>query len=122
MLGFFSPGGGSSSSRTATSPASLEIISKGHFVDSSGAVSDESRPVPLVETVPGPPTRRSKRSTSRSARPTRRAGKTIYYGTLPKNVPERRLPDQVRMIFAGLGAASTPADGDDDYKAPCPRK
>ena len=81
--------------------------------------------VPLVETVPGAPLRLGRsRSTSRSARPTRRARRRSTTARVPKKCPKGGFPVKTELIFAESAAANADSGATvtTTYKAPCPKK
>jgi hypothetical protein len=119
---FYAPGGGLTFFTFGHSPVILEILSKGHFVNSSGLFSKKFEAVvPLVETVPGAQDASVKFIKVKTGSAIRKHGKVTYYGTMPKTCPKHYLPVKAELTFAGLGGlaeTTVPAE----YKAPCPRK
>jgi hypothetical protein len=100
----------------------LEILSKGHFVNSSGLFSKKfEAEVPLVETVPGANDASVKFIKVKTGSARRSHGRVSYFGTMPKTCPKKYLPVKAELTFAGLGGlteTTVPAE----YHAPCPRK
>ncbi|MGO9489993.1 MAG: hypothetical protein ACLQBB_13325 [Solirubrobacteraceae bacterium] len=119
---FYAPGGGLTFFTFGHEPVLLEILSKGHFVNSSGLYSKKFEAVvPLVETVPGAQDASVKFIKVKTGSAYKSHGKTIYYGTLPTTCPKKYLPVKAELTFAGLGGLSTQTVTA-QYKAPCPRK
>jgi len=120
--GFYAPGGGLEFFTFGHSPVLLEILSKGHFVNSSGEYSKEfEAAVPLVETVPGANDASVKYIKVKTGSAVRHGKKVTYYGTMPTSCPKHYLPVKAELTFAGLGGlteTTVPAE----YHAPCPRK
>jgi hypothetical protein len=119
---FYAPGGGLEFFTFGHSPVLLEILSKGHFVNSSGLYSKKfEAAVPLVETVPGANDASVKFIKVKTGSARRSGHKVTYFGTMPKTCPKKYLPVKAELTFAGLGGlteTTVPAE----YKAPCPRK
>jgi hypothetical protein len=119
---FYAPGGGLEFFTFGHEPVLLEILSKGHFVNSSGLYSKKfEAAVPLVETVPGANDASVKFIKVKTGSAIKKNGKAIYYGTMPTKCPKKYLPVKAELTFAGLGGlteTTVPAE----YKAPCPRK
>ncbi len=119
---FYAPGGGLTFFTFGHSPVLLEILSKGHFVSSSGLYSKKFEAVvPLVETVPGANDASVKFIKVKTGSAMRKGRKVTYYGTMPTKCPKKYLPVKAELTFAGLGGlteTTVPAE----YKAPCPRK
>ena len=122
IQGFYAPGGGLTFFTFGHSPVLLEILSKGHFVGSSGLFSKKfEAEVPLVETVPGAQDASVKYIKVKTGSAMRKHGKVTYYGTMPKSCPKKFLPLKAELTFAGLGGL-TEQTVTAEYKAPCPRK
>ena len=119
---FYAPGGGLEFFTFGHEPVLLEILSKGHFVNSSGLYSKKFEAVvPLVETVPGANDASVKSIKVKTGSAIRKGKKVTYYGTMPTKCPKKYLPVKAELTFAGLGGlteTTVPAE----YKAPCPRK
>ena len=100
----------------------LEILSQGHFVNSSGEFSKKFEAVvPLVETVPGANDASVKKIKVKTGSAIKKNGKVTYYGTLPTTCPKKYLPVKAELTFAGLGGL-TETTVSAEYHAPCPRK
>lgn len=119
---YFAPGGGLEFFAAGHTPTVIELISKGHFVPSSGAFDEESiTEVPLVETVPGAPDGSAERISVAVGTAIKKGKKTIYYGTVPSKCPAGGFPFRAELMFAGLGGL-TPQTVLVAYKVPCPKK
>jgi hypothetical protein len=119
---FYAPGGGLTFFTFGHEPVLLEILSKGHFVNSSGLYSKKfEAEVPLVETVPGAQDASVKLIKVKTGSAIKKGKKTIYYGTMPTKCPKKYLPVKAELTFAGLGGL-TEQTVTAEYKAPCPRK
>jgi hypothetical protein len=119
---FYAPGGGLTFFTFGHSPVLLEILSKGHFVGSSGEFSKKFEAVvPLVETVPGAQDASVKFIQVKTGSAIKKNGKTTYYGTLPTKCPKKYLPIKAELTFAGLGGLKEETVTA-EYHAPCPRK
>ena len=71
----------------------LEILSTGHFVNSSGLYSKKFEAVvPLVETVPGANDASVKSIKVKTGSAIKKNGKVTYYGTMPTKCPKKYLP------------------------------
>jgi hypothetical protein len=85
LQAFFGPGGGLLFFTKGTSPVSLEIVSAGRYVRSSGKYSWELKTlVPPVASVPGAPLASARRIHIKVGAAYRLHGKVIPYGTVPK--------------------------------------
>jgi hypothetical protein len=119
---FYAPGGGLEFFTFGHEPTVLEIISTGHYVNSSGLYSHKLiAEIPLVETVPGADDASVTSINVKVGSAYKSGGKTIYYGKLPKTCPKGGFPLKTEMIFAGLGGL-TQQTVTKTYKAPCPSK
>ncbi|HEX9480561.1 MAG TPA: hypothetical protein VF927_00535 [Solirubrobacteraceae bacterium] len=119
---FYAPGGGLTFFTFGHSPVLLEILSKGHFVGSSGLYSKKFEAVvPLVETVPGAQDASVKFIKVKTGSAIKKGRKTTYYGTMPTKCPKKFLPLKAELTFAGLGGLKEETVTA-EYKAPCPRK
>jgi hypothetical protein len=119
---FYAPGGGLTFFTFGHSPVLLEILSKSHFVNSSGLFSKELQAeVPLVETVPGAQDASVKSIKVKTGSAIKKHGKVTYYGTMPTKCPKKYLPVKTELTFAGLGGLSQQTVTA-EYHAPCPRK
>jgi hypothetical protein len=122
IQGFYAPGGGLTFFTFGHSPVLLEILSKGHFVGSSGLFSKKFEAVvPLVETVPGAQDASVNFIKVKTGSAIKKNGKTTYYGTMPTKCPKKFLPLKAELTFAGLGGLKEETVTA-EYKAPCPRK
>jgi hypothetical protein len=125
LKSFYSPGGGIEFFTDGHSPVSLEILSKGLYVNLGGAggFGPEAKvTVPLVPSVPGAPFASVKSIVGKFGSAYKSHGKTIYYGRVPKTCPKGGFPLKTEVIFAENGEESKPETVDAEYKAPCPRK
>ena len=125
LKSFYSPGGGLEFFTDGHSPVSLEILSKGLYVNLGGAggFGPEAKvTVPLVPSVPGAPFASVKSILGKFGSAYKSHGKTIYYGRVPKTCPKGGFPLKTEVIFAENGEESKPETVDAEYKAPCPRK
>jgi hypothetical protein len=119
---FYAPGGGITFFSFGHEPVLLEILSKGHYVNSSGLYSKKfEAEVPLVETVPGAQDASVEEIKVKAGSAIKSHGKTIYYGTLPLTCPKKYLPVKTELTFAELGGLPKQVVTA-EYKAPCPRK
>ncbi len=118
---FYAPGGGLTFFTFGHEPVLLEILSKAHYVNSSGLYSHKLiAAVPLVETVPGAQDASVKSIKVKVGSAYRKNGKVTYYGTLPTKCPKKHLPMKTELTFAGLGGL-TQTTVTKTYNAPCPR-
>jgi hypothetical protein len=125
LSSFYSPGGGLEFFTDGHSPVSLEILSKGKYVNLHGAGGygpELKTIVPLVPSVPGAPFASVKSITVKAGSAFKSHGKAIYYGRLPKKCPKGGFPVKTEVIFAENGEQSKPVTVTKTYKAPCPRK
>ena len=119
---FYAAGGGLEFFTFGHEPALIEIISQGHYVPAGAPFSKElESDIPLVETVPGAQDASVKTIKIEVGTAMRQAGKTIFYGRLPKTCPRGYLPVRTAPTFAGLGGL-TQQTVTVEYKAPCPRR
>ena len=124
LSSFYSPGGGIEFFTDGHSPVSLEILSKGHYVNLSGGAGYGPKliaTVPLVATVPGAPFASVESIKVKAGSAYKKGGKTVYYGTVPKKCPKGGFPVKSEMIFAENGEESKPVIVPVTYKAPCPK-
>jgi hypothetical protein len=114
---FFAPGGNLEFFAAGHSPASIELISKGHVVNSSPPFGPTVlAEVPLVESVPGALDASVKQIDVQVGAAYKKGKKTVYYITVPKKCPKGGFPLKSVMTF--LGGATAEAS----YRAPCPKK
>ena len=128
LKSFYAPGGGLAFFTDGHSPVSLEILSKGLYVNLGGAggFGPEAKvQVPLVPSVPGAPYASVKSIDGKfgsAIGPKNNPKKDTYYGRVPKKCPAGGFPIKTEVIFAENGEESKPVSVDAEYKAPCPRK
>ncbi|MGO9319950.1 MAG: hypothetical protein ACLQBY_03980 [Solirubrobacteraceae bacterium] len=125
LKSFYSPDGGIEFFTDGHSPVSLEILSKGHYINLGGAGGfgpEAEVTVPLVPSVPGAPFASVKSINGKFGSAYKSHGKTIYYGRVPKTCPKGGFPVKTEVIFAENGEEAKPETVDAEYKAPCPRK
>ena len=110
------------------SPTALEIVSKGHFINSRQPPYGEEliTLVPPVATVPGAPLASVKTIHLKAGAAIKKGRKLISYGTVPTKC-KGGLPVKTEVIFGGqyggerefgIPAKTVTAA----YKAPCPKK
>lgn len=105
LQGFFGPGGTILFYTQGTSPVSLEVVSSGRFVRSSGKYSWELKTlVPPVATVPEAPLASVSKIHIKTGAAYRSHGKVIPYGTVPKKgeCPKGGFFGQVEVTFGGM--------------------
>lgn len=130
LQGFFGPGGSIMFYTQGSSPVSLEVVSTGHFVRSSGKFSWELQTlVPPVATVPGAPLASVSKIHIKSGAAYRKNGKVISYGTVPKKgeCPKGGFFGKVEVTFGGTYGGSRefgiPAKTVTQVvRVPCPRR
>ncbi len=123
--GFYAAGGGINFLVVGHTPASIEIVSTGKYLNlggSGGFGPEAAVSVPLIETVPGAPDASATRIVSKLGSAIKKNGKTLYYGTMPKSCPKHHLTVKAEVIFAENGNIETPVSVPVSYNAPCPRK
>jgi hypothetical protein len=104
LQGFFGPGGSVLFYTQGSSPVSLEVVSPGRFVRSSGKYSWELKTlVPPVATVPGAPLASVSRIHLKAGAAYRSHGKVIPYGTVPLKgeCPRGGFFGQTEVTFGG---------------------
>jgi len=130
LQAFFGPGGGLLFYTAGHSPVSLEVVSTGSFVRSSGNYSWELKAlVPAVATVPGAPLASVSKIHIKAGAAFRSHGKVISYGTVPKKgeCPKGGFFGKTEVTFGGMFG------GDRDFgippktvtkviRVPCPRR
>jgi hypothetical protein len=124
LSSFYAPGGGISFFTDGHSPVSLEILSKGHYVNLNGGAGFGPKlvaQVPLVPSVPGAPFASVKSIKIKAGSAIKKGGQTIYYGRVPKKCPKGGFPVKSEIIFAENGDESKPVTVTKTYKSPCPR-
>ena len=121
---FYAPGGGIEFFTNGHSPVSLEILSKGHYVHLGGAGGfgpELVAEVPLVSTVPGAPYASVESISVKAGSAHKVHGKPVYYGRVPEEVPEGRLPDQDRTdLRRRRGRAARARGGEGDLQVALP--
>ncbi len=125
IFSFYKPGGGIEFFADGHTPVSLEILSKGRYVNLGGAGGfglEAVVAVPLVASVPGAPYASVKTITGKFGSAISSHGKTIYYGTVPKTCPKGGFPVKTEVIFAENGEEAKRESVTVSYTAPCPRK
>ncbi len=130
LQGFFGPGGSVLFYTQGSSPVSLEVVSSGRFVRSSGKYSWELKTlVPPVATVPGAPLASVSRIHLKAGAAYRRHGKVIPYGTVPKKgeCPKGGFFGKVEVTFGGTFGGERefgiPAKTVTNViRVPCPRR
>jgi hypothetical protein len=125
LSSFYSPGGGLEFFTDGHSPVSLEILSKGSYVNLNGAAGygpELKTIVPLVASVPGAPYASVKSITVKAGSAIKVHGKPVYYGRVPTKCPKGGFPIKTEVIFAENGEESKPVTVTQTYKAPCPKK
>ncbi|HTU80156.1 MAG TPA: hypothetical protein VMF09_15500 [Solirubrobacteraceae bacterium] len=125
IFSFYKPGGGIEFFADGHTPVSLEILSKGHYVNLDGAGGfglEAVVAVPLVASVPGAPYASVRTITGTFGSAFTSHGKPVYYGRVPPSCPKRGFPVKTEVIFAQNGEQSNPQTVTVSYTAPCPRK
>ncbi|MFI4927734.1 MAG: hypothetical protein ACHP7E_08615, partial [Burkholderiales bacterium] len=90
---FFAPGGGLFFYAVGSTPASIELISKGTIGNSSGIFGKVfNASVPLVESVPGALDGSAEQIKVKVGAAYKKGKKTVSYGTLPKKCPKGGFP------------------------------
>ena len=105
LQAFFGPGGGLLFFTKGSSPVSLEIVSAGHYVRSSGKYSWELKTlVPPVASVPGAPLASARRIHIKVGAAYRKNGKVVPYGTVPKKgeCPRGGFFGKTEVTFGGM--------------------
>jgi hypothetical protein len=104
LQGFFGSSGSILFYTQGSTPVSLEVVSSGRFVRSSGKYSWELKTlVPPVATVPGAPLASVSRVHIKAGAAYRSHGKVIPYGTVPKRgeCPKGGFYGQTEVTFGG---------------------
>ena len=105
LQAFFGPGGGLLFFAHGSSPVSIEVVSSGKYVRSSGKYSWELETlVPAVATVPGAPLASVSRIRLKAGAAIRKHGKVIPYGTVPKRgeCPRGGFFGKTEVTFGGM--------------------
>ena len=104
LQAFFAPGGSILFYTQGSSPVSLEVVSSGRYVRSTGKYSWELKTlVPPVATVPGAPLASVSRIHIKAGAAYRSHGKVIPYGTVPKRgeCPKGGFFGKTEVTFGG---------------------
>jgi hypothetical protein len=104
LQGFFGPAGSILFYAQGSSPVSLEVVSPGKFVRSSGKYSWELKTlVPPVATVPGAPLATVSKIHIKTGAAYRSHGKVVSYGTVPKKgeCPKGGFYGKTEVTFGG---------------------
>jgi hypothetical protein len=104
LQAFFAAGGGLLFYTQGSSPVSLEVVSAGRYVRSSGKYSWELKTlVPAVATVPGAPLASVSRIHLKAGAGYRSHGKVVPYGTVPKRgeCPKGGFFGKTEVTFGG---------------------
>ncbi len=104
LQAFFGPGGRFLFYTQGSSPVSLEVVSEGQYVRSSGQYSWELETlVPAVATVPGAPLASVSKIHLKAGAAYRSHGKVVPYGTVPKKgeCPKGGFYGKVEVTFGG---------------------
>ena len=104
LQAFFGPGGSFLFYTQGSSPVSLEVVSSGRYVRSSGKYSWELKTlVPPVATVPGAPLASVSKIHIKAGAAYRSHGKVIPYGTVPKKgeCPKGGFFGKTEVTFGG---------------------
>lgn len=114
---FFTTGNGLAFFTFGSSPVSLEILSRGHFVGSRKPFGPELvSEVPLVETVPGAPFASVLSIKVKVGAAVKKGKRLISYGTVPRKCPKGGFPVKSELTFLGGVKVTVTA------KTPCPRR
>ena len=130
LQGFFGPASSILFYTQGSSPVSLEVVSTGRFVRSSGKYSWELKTlVPPVATVPGAPLASVSRIHIKSGAAYRSHGKVIPYGTVPQKgeCPNGGFFGKTEVTFGGTFGGERefgiPAKTVTNViRVPCPRR
>jgi hypothetical protein len=130
LQAFFAPGGGLLFYTQGVSPVSLEVVSSGKYVRSSGKYSWELETlVPAVATVPGAPLASVSKIHLKAGAAVRTHGKVIPYGTVPKKgeCPKGGFFGKTEVTFGGMFGGERefgilPKTVTQVIRVPCPRR
>jgi hypothetical protein len=130
LQAFFAPGGGLLFYTQGSSPVSLEVVSRGKYVRSSGKYSWELQTlVPAVATVPGAPLASVSKIHLKAGAAYRSHGKVIPYGTVPKKgeCPKGGFFGKTEITFGGTFGGDRefgipPKTVTKVIRVPCPRR
>jgi hypothetical protein len=117
LQGFFAPGGGLDFYANASSPISAQIVSPGRMLPAAPPYERKLvTEIPLVDSVPGAPPVSDTSVDIKIGAAIRKAGKTIYYGVVPRKCPAGGFPERIELTFqSGETVTVTSA-------LPCPRR
>jgi hypothetical protein len=129
LQAFFAPGGGLLFFTKGSSPVSLEIVSAGRYVRSSGKYSWELKTlVPPVASVPGAPLASARKIHIKVGAAYRKHGKVVPYGTVPKKgeCPKGGFFGKTEVTFGGQYGGERefgipPKTVSQVIRVPCPR-
>lgn len=114
---FFAPDNGLIFYADGSTPVSLQIVEKGHWVRAAPPYGPELIvEIPLVESVPGAPDASILSFKVGVGAAYRRGGKTVSYITLPTRCPHAGAPIRSELSFLS-GEHTVVA-----YRQPCPRR
>ncbi len=122
---FYAPGGDIEFFTVGHSPASLEILTTGHYVKPGGGGFglELTSEIPLISTVPGAPYAVVQSIQVKAGSARMAGGKPVYYGTIPKQCPSGGFTIKTEVIFDEGGAnPPVPEPVTVGFTAPCPRK
>src|SRR2546429_8453047 len=130
LQAFFAPGGGLLFYTQGATPVSLEVVSAGKYVRSSGKYSWELKTlVPAVPTVPGAPLASVSKIHIKAGAAFRKHGKVIPYGTVPKKgeCPKGGFFGKTEITFGGMFGGERefgipPKTVTKVIRVPCPRR
>jgi hypothetical protein len=130
LQGFFGPAGSILFYAQGSTPVSLEVVSTGRFVRSSGKYSWELQTlVPPVATVPGAPLASVSKIHIKTGAAYRSHGKVVSYGTVPKKgeCPTGGFFGKTEVTFGGTFGGERefgiPAKTvTNEIRVPCPRR
>jgi len=127
LFSFFKPGGGIEFFAFGHTPTVIEILSKGKYINLSGAGGfgpEAVVTVPLIASVPGAPYASVKTIEGKfgaAIGPKNNPHKDTYYGRVPKACPKGGFKLKTEVIFAENGEESKPEPVTAEYTAPCPK-
>lgn len=114
---FFAPGNSLIFYADGSTPVSLQIVEKGHWIRAAPPYGPELMvEIPLVESVPGAPDASILSFKVAVGAAYRRGGKTVSYITLPARCP--RAGAQIESELSFLSGEHTVVT----YRQPCPRR
>ena len=129
LQAFFAPGGGLFFYVQGSTPVSLEVLSTGKWVRSSGKYSWELKTlVPPVPTVPGAPLASASKIHLKAGAAFRKNGKVTSYGTVPKKgeCPKGGFFGKLEITFGGSNQYGefgiAPKTVTKEVRVPCPRR